>query len=285
MSWKPAVSCSRAASRRCGTTPTSASSTWASTRSARASPTATSSTTSAASAGCPESCYSRVGRPLTDGSRANGPLVGRVAAAPNDGGRRMLSVLDRHLKLWHVVLANAAALAWFGGMQLATLSGIPGVKFFRCPIGLCLGDYSPGELNATLARIGRSGRQFLAETLLPLDMVLPALVLLALALTYVWFSRPHQPTAIPLSSGARYAFLCVPLFYCLADYAENWTLAEVLQAYPNIPYRLARRASFLTAAKSQLVVAAVGIAAALVIAAWAAARRSGEGNRNVHGNG
>ena len=47
----------------------------------------------------------------------------------------------------------------------------------------------------------------------------------------------------------------MPLFYCLADYAENWTLVESLQAYPNIPYRLARRASFLTAAKSQLIVA------------------------------
>ena len=60
---------------------------------------------------------------------------------------------------------------------------------------------------------------------------------------------------------------CVPLFYCLADYAENWTLAEALQAYPNISYRLARRASFLTAAKSQLIVAAIGLALALVIAA------------------
>jgi hypothetical protein len=197
----------------------------------------------------------------------------------------MLSVLDRHLKLRHVVLANAAALAWFAGMQLATLTGLPGIKFFRCPIGLCLGYYSPGELNATLARIGRSGRQFLIETLLPLDMVLPALLLVALALTYAWFSRPYAASAIPLATGARYAFLCVPLFYCLADYAENWTLAEALQAYPNIPYRLARRASFLTATKSQLVVASIGIAAALAIAAWAPTRRSGASGRGVHDDG
>ena len=130
------------------------------------------------------------------------------------------------------------------------------MKFFRCPIGLCLGYYSPVELYATLARIGRNGREFLADTLLPLDMVLPALLLVALTVTYVWFSRlgpgPRR-AAEPLAPAMRSS--CVPLFYCLADYAENWTLVEALQAYPNIPYRLARRASFLTAAKSQLVVA------------------------------
>ena len=32
----------------------------------------------------------------------------------------MLSVLDRHLRFWHVVLANGAAVAWFVGMGLAT---------------------------------------------------------------------------------------------------------------------------------------------------------------------
>ena len=86
---------------------------------------------------------------------------------------------------------------------------------------------------------------------------------------------------MPLSAGARYAFLCVPLFYWLADYAENWALVEALQAYPNIPYRLARRASILTATKSQLVVASVGIAIALVVAAWGTAHRSaGEGRHH-----
>ena len=138
----------------------------------------------------------------------------------------MLSVLDRRIRFWHVALANIVAVAWFVGMQVATQAALPGVKLFRCPIGMCLGYYSPNELNATLTRIGRNGRQFFAETLLPLDMVLPALLLVAFWLTYVWFSRPGQATAVPLSTGARYAFLCVPLLYCLADYAENWTLVE-----------------------------------------------------------
>jgi hypothetical protein len=189
----------------------------------------------------------------------------------------MLSVLDRRLKSWHFWLANAAAVAWFVGMSLATQSAMPGVKLFRCPIGLCLGYYSPIELQTTLTRIGKNGREFLAETLLPLDMMLPALLLVALAITYVWFSRPGNAVSVPLSPGARYAFLCVPLFYCLADYAENWTLVEALQAYPNIPYRLARRASFLTAAKSQLIVASLGIAVALAIAAWGLAHHWGQG--------
>ena len=187
----------------------------------------------------------------------------------------MLSVLDRHLKLWHVVVANVVALGWFTYMQFATQAALPGMKLFRCPIGMCPGYYSPAELNATLTRVGRNGRQYLAETLLPLDTVLPTLLLVAFAVTYVWFSRPGRGAVVPLSTGARYAFLCVPLFYWFADYAENWALAEALQAYPNIPYRLARRASILTATKSQLVVASVGIAVALVVAAWGTAHRSG----------
>lgn len=186
----------------------------------------------------------------------------------------MLSVLDRRLKAWHFWLANGVALAWFAGMSFATQAALPGVKLFRCPIGLCLGYYSPIELQTTLTKIGKSGREFLADTLLPLDMVLPALLLVALTITYLWFSRPGAPFSVPLSSGARYSFLCVPLFYCVADYAENWSLADALQAYPSIPYRLARRASILTAAKSQLIVAALGIAVALAIAAWGVARRS-----------
>jgi hypothetical protein len=195
----------------------------------------------------------------------------------------MLSVLDRRLKSWHFWLANAAAVAWFVGMSLATQSAMPGVKLFRCPIGLCLGYYSPIELQTTLTRIGKNGREFLAETLLPLDMVLPALLLVALAITYVWFSRPGNAVSVPLSPGARYAFLCVPLFYCLADYAENWTLVEALQAYPNIPYRLARNASFLTAAKSQLIVASLGIAVALAIAGWGFAHHWAEASRRRAG--
>jgi hypothetical protein len=166
---------------------------------------------------------------------------------------------------------------------VATQSALPGVKLFRCPIGLCLGYYSPVELQTTLTKIGRNGREFLTETLLPLDMVLPALLLVALAITYIWFSRPGHPVNVPLSRGARYAFLCVPLFYCLADYAENWTLAEALQAYPNIPYRLARRASLLTAAKSQLIVASLGIAVALAIAGWGFAHHWAEASRRRAG--
>jgi hypothetical protein len=185
----------------------------------------------------------------------------------------MLSVFDRHLKFWHVCLAVGVALAWFVGMNLATQAALPGVKLFRCPIGLCFGYYAPVELQATLTRIGKDGRQFLVHTLLPLDTALPALLTIALILAIAWFSRPQGMAAIPLGQGARTALLCVPLLYCLADYAENWALAEALEAFPEIPYRLARRASLLTAAKSQLVTAAIGIALALAIAAWGRGRQ------------
>jgi hypothetical protein len=180
----------------------------------------------------------------------------------------MLAVLDRRLKFWHVCVMVAAALAWFAGMTLATQAALPGVGLFRCPIGLCFGYYAPVELQATLTRVGKEGRQFLAQTLLPLDTVLPALLAAALILVIAWFSRARGVAAVPLGHGARTALLSVPLLYCLADYAENWALAEALSVFPEIPYRLARRASVLTAAKSQLVTAAIGIALALALTAW-----------------
>lgn len=180
----------------------------------------------------------------------------------------MLAVVDRHIRAWHMWLAIGAAVLWFAGMTLATQSALPGVKLFRCPIGLCPGYYLPTELRTTLTRIGKDGRDFLADTLLPLDMVLPVLLLIAFAATYIWFSRPGEPSTVPLSTGARHALLSVPLLYCVADFAENWALVEALRTFPNISYWLARRASFFTATKSQLVTASIGIALALAVAAW-----------------
>jgi hypothetical protein len=187
----------------------------------------------------------------------------------------MLAFLDRRMKAWHMWVAAGAGIAWFAGMTLATQAALPGVKLFRCPIGLCPGYYLPNELNATLTRIGKTGRDFLAETLLPLDMVLPALLLVAFIAVYIWFSRPGEAFAVPLSPGSRRALLCVPFSYCAADYGENFALVEALRTYPNIPYWLARRASFLTATKSQLITASVGIAVALAIAAWGRGRADG----------
>ena len=119
----------------------------------------------------------------------------------------MLSVLDRHLKLWHVVLANVLALGLVCRHADRHPGGLPGVKLFRCPIGMCLGYYSPNELNATLARIGRNGRQFLAETLLPLDMVLPALLLVAFD-RHVRLVQPAGPGRC--GAAERWRPLCVP---------------------------------------------------------------------------
>jgi hypothetical protein len=191
----------------------------------------------------------------------------------------MLAVLDRRLRAWQVWLSIATAIAWFTVMTLATQAALPGVKLFRCPIGLCPGYYLPNELHATLTRIGKNGRDFFADALLPLDMVLPTLLLVAFALTYVWLSRPGETFAVHLNPGARWALLCVPFLYSVSDYAENIALVEALRAYPNIPYWLARRASFLTATKSQLVTASIGIAVALAVAAWGRARQAASPSR------
>jgi hypothetical protein len=187
----------------------------------------------------------------------------------------MLSILDRRLRPWHFWLANAVAVGWFAGMSLLTSEALPGAHLVRCPIGLCLGFYAPDELRETLDGLEEGGRAFLADTLLPLDMILPALLLIAFGVTSVWFTRPGASMSVPVSAGARYTLLSVPLLYCLADYGENFALGEALEAYPDITDELAHRASLLTAAKSQLVVASLGVAAALALAAWSLGRRGG----------
>ena len=70
---------------------------------------------------------------------------------------------------------------------------------------------------------------------------MPALLLAALTVTYLWLSQQGHAVSIPLSAGMRRMLLAVPVLYAVADYAENWALVEAVQAYPNIPYRLARR--------------------------------------------
>ena len=173
----------------------------------------------------------------------------------------MLSILDRRIRLWHVIVADIVALAWFVGMNLATLSALPGAKLFRCPIGLCPGYYSPSELNTTLTVIGKNGRDFFAQDAAAARHG-AAGAGAGRPLHHLPVAQPAGPSGVDTARppGARYALLAVPVLYSMADYAENWALVEAVQAYPNIPYRLARRASVLTATKSQLIVASVGIA-------------------------
>ncbi len=193
----------------------------------------------------------------------------------------MLSVLDRHLRARHLLVANAVAIAWFIGITVASRVALPQIRLFRCPVGFCAGGYSPEELHAMLSVMGEEGRDFLENNLLPLDLLLPFLLLLAFVTSIVWFSRPDGRFAVPLNRGARYALLAVPLFYCIADYAENWAVAAMLHDYPDVDDRLARTASELTAAKSQLVAASLGICVALAIAAWGAAHRFGNGDSHT----
>lgn len=185
-----------------------------------------------------------------------------------------LSGLDRHLKLWHVATLNIAALVWFIGLTLASRIALPGVALFRCPIGFCAGGYSPEELYSIFDEIGEEGRAFLYDTLLKADLVLPALLTAALVLDIIWFSRPGARVSVPLHPGARLAMLTVPLLYAVADYVENSAIANVLRLYPNIDDVMAEKTSLLTAAKSQLVAASIGIAGALATAAWGLASRS-----------
>jgi len=170
---------------------------------------------------------------------------------------------------WHLVaIVDGLALAWFVTITVACRLALPDIALFRCPIGLCLGGYEPAELRSVLTAIGADGRGFLAHTLLPLDTVMPVLVTVALMLTIAWLTRPAPSQPIRIDQRLRLALVCVPLLYGFADYAENWQITRVLHAYPDIPDAMARTASRLTAAKSQMLVASIGIVLAFAAARW-----------------
>ena len=188
----------------------------------------------------------------------------------------MLAFLDRNLRFWHVVGLNGAAIAWFAGMTIASQMALPNVSLSRCPIGFCATGYSADRVNLMLRVIGPDGRTFLEETLLPLDRVLPMLLLVALGATYAWLTRPGADWTVPLEPKYRYMLLAVPLFYCVADLCENRAFAQMLASFPQIGYREVRTASIFTSLKSQLIAASLGIAMALAIVAWVNARRSGK---------
>ena len=185
----------------------------------------------------------------------------------------MLAFLDRTLKLWHVALAAVTAIAWFAFIIIAGQLALPAVSLFRCPIGFCATGYSANSVTLVLRTLGAEGRAFLLETMLPLDRGTPILVLFAFVIGYIWLTRPHAIWSVPLEPSHRYMLLVVPTFYCLADYGENWAFEQMLRTFPQISYRSVLRASILTSVKSQLLAASLGIALALVVAAWVTAKR------------
>lgn len=191
----------------------------------------------------------------------------------------LLARLDQSLRGWHVVTANVVALLWFAGVTIFGRAAMPTVALFRCPVGFCAGGYPPEDLYSMLDEIGEEGRRYLYESTLIGDIVLPLLLLAALVLDIVWFSRPLQRGVVGLQAPARMAMLAVPVLYFLADYLENAAVAQLLRHYPDLEDAMALRASMLTAAKSQLFAASFGIAAALAIVSWArrmGARRPGQ---------
>lgn len=189
-----------------------------------------------------------------------------------------MSKLLNWIRWHHVAIVDGLAIAWFVTITLACRFALPDIALFRCPIGLCLGGYEPAELRSVLTAIGSDGRGFLVHTLLPLDTVMPVLATIALMLSIYWLTRPEGAPLTAIDWRVRLALVAVPLLYCFADFGENWQIARVLHAYPDIPDNLARSASRFTSAKSQTLIASSGIVVAFALARWWTGPQRVEGN-------
>ena len=124
--------------------------------------------------------------------------------------------------------------------------------------------HTPEQIYPMIKAYGEQGRPLYAVTELTVDLIYPILynLLLCSILTIVW----RQAL---LSDDAVHKMQYLPLATCLADYAENISLAILLVSYPQELTAIAWAASFFTTAKwvlggASFILIVVGLIAWLV---------------------
>lgn len=143
-----------------------------------------------------------------------------------------------------LVLFGALALAVnflpFGVPRLKALSGGVGIldlKFF----------YGADEAYRMLAAYGPEGRRLYLRGLLTVDLILPPLYALLLAVAIaLGFGRSLRP------ESRLQALSLLPLAVCLADYLENASIVTLLLKYPARIEWLAGVAGYFTLTKQVL---------------------------------
>ena len=187
--------------------------------------------------------------------------------------------IDSRLRAWHVWALNLMAGGWFATLLLAGKRGMPGISTSACPTGLCLTGYEPDVAREFLTTLGPGGRAELKHLISAYDFVLPALVVIALVATFIYYTSPSAAGGrLQWTPGWRLVLLLVPVLYGLADLGENMAILQML-AEPDparISDALGHRGSLLTAAKSQLVIASIAFAAAIIGVDWFEMARRGE---------
>lgn len=99
-----------------------------------------------------------------------------------------------------------------------------------------------GELFTAL---GEEGRQTYLTNQIPVDMVYPFLFALSYALLLAYFLKKLNKLITP------YTYLCIlPIVAGIADYAENFGIISLLNAYPDLSETVVKTTSAFSLVKS-----------------------------------
>jgi len=126
--------------------------------------------------------------------------------------------------------------------------------------------YTPGDAYALLTRWGPVGRHLQLVFTLTLDVLVPIVTFLFLALALRYLTRPYRATR-----WLRVAAAALPGAYLLCDYGENITILAMVLAYPRHLDAVARLGGALWMAKtvtSDLALLAALLVALVRLASW-----------------
>jgi hypothetical protein len=190
----------------------------------------------------------------------------------------MIRLLDRLATGRHVAITFLAALAVLLGANVFS------THFYRRTGGYGLLDlaggsnvaatgtgYSPDTAYELLTRWGPAGRHDQLVFTLTLDVLVPILTFLFLALALLKLTRPHRQVR-----WLRVLAVALPVAYLISDYGENITILAMVLGYPRRLDAVAGLAGALWTAKtatSTLALVAVLLAALLRLTGWL--RRAG----------
>jgi hypothetical protein len=175
------------------------------------------------------------------------------ADAPNAPRRTTARSLWVPLGLFLLLFAATHALGTHGGARAVeeALGGRP--IFDQRP------SFSVDEVYARIEAFGAAGRAAYQRMTFTSDLVFP-LALFAFLLQLTRYVSERVPTLSPL---AKKGLLLVPLAWLLADFAENWTVFQLLEHFPARDDTLASRLGVVTHVKFGLLLASVASPAAL----------------------
>jgi hypothetical protein len=161
------------------------------------------------------------------------------------------------IRFWDLAIAFALMISAFLLVRLEAIPQLRAVaaeKTYFTGKPLLLDTYRRGYSFETvrdhLRALGDGGREFYANSFIPIyDVALSLFLMTFLILFVLYATQSNRYHAIGLPGWTRIVLLIVPVVQFLCDVGENVLLRSVIDSFPWIDAELVQRASFCTRLK------------------------------------